>query len=105
MPADDHLSAALFHGTAHSFNEGDVVKPTDTEHDLTPHAYATTDRDVAHTIASAATRRHNRRNPDDPREPQVYEVEHMSEPGDIWDIPRWMKAVVDPEGFRVKRRV
>jgi len=104
MAATDHLSAALFHGTVHAFEEGDVVNPTDVEHDVVPHAYATTDRDVAHTIARAAARRHSKRNPDDPREPQVYEVEHMSTPSDIWDVPRWMKAVADPAGFRVKGR-
>jgi hypothetical protein len=44
---------------------------------------------------------HNRRNPDDPREPLVFEVEHMSEPADIWG----MRHVADPQGFRVRRRV
>src|SRR5436190_24052538 len=105
MAASDHLSAALFHATVHPFEPGDVVNPTDTAHSENAMAYATTDRDVAHSLSRAVARRHNRRNPDDQREGLVYEVEHMSGPADVWDVPRSLKAVMDPEGFRVRRRI
>ncbi len=32
VPAVDHLNGELFHGTAHPFEPGDIVSPTDTEH-------------------------------------------------------------------------
>ena len=101
MAATDHLSAALFHGTVHAFEEGDVVNPTDTEHTEVPMAYATADREHAEAVARVKAKMHNRRNPDDPREPLVYEVEHMSSPAEIWGV----RHAADPEGFRVKRRI
>ena len=101
MVATEHLSAALFHGTVHPFLTGDVVNPTDTEHTEEPMAYATADLKHANAIAEVKARMHNRRNPDDLREPLVYEVEHMSEPADIWGV----RHAADPQGFRVKRRV
>ena len=105
MTASDHLQQALFHATVHPFAPGDVINPTDVEHDETPHAYATTDLGIAQSIAKMRTRMHNRRNPEDQREEKVYEVEHMSGPADIYDVPRSLRAVADPQGFRVKRAV
>lgn len=101
MAAVEHLSAALFHGTVHPFLEGDTVNPTDTEHTEEPMAYATADLEHAQAVASVKARMHNRRNPDDPREPLVYEVEHMSSPAEIWGV----RHAADPVGFRVRRRV
>lgn len=92
---------ALFHGTAHPFQPGDVVNPTDTEWGDKPMAWATPDRAHAEAIASAKARRHNRSNPGDQRSPHVFEVEHVSGPADIWGS----RHVADPQGFRVKRKV
>jgi hypothetical protein len=105
MAATEHLSATLFHGTVHPFAPGDVVNPTDTEHTGEPLAYATTDPQRAGSIARVKARMHNRRNPDDQREPLIYEVEHMSEPADIWDVPSFKTTVADARGFRITRRV
>ena len=104
MAAIEHLSDALFHGTVHPFNVGDVIDPTDTSHTEEPHAYATTDLRYATYAAEVRAKMHNRRNPDDLREPLVYEVEHMSEPVDVWEVSNKPYAV-DRQGFRVKRRV
>lgn len=100
MAAVEHLSAALFHGTTHPFLAGDVVNPTDTEHTEMPVAYATTDRGHAEAVARVKAKMHNRRNPDDQREALVYEVEHMSEPADIWGV----RHAADAKGFRITRR-
>lgn len=101
MAATDHLSTELFHGTAHPFEPGDVVNPTDTEHTEAPMAWATTDLGHATKIAGVKVRMHNRRTPDDPASPYVFEVEHMSGPADVWGS----RHVADPKGFRVKRKV
>lgn len=101
MAATDHLSAVLFHGTAHPFLEGDVVNPTDASWGDEPMAFATAELEHAAAIARVKAEVHNRRNPDDPREPRVFEVEHMSEPADIWGL----RGAADPVGFRVKSSV
>lgn len=101
MSAADHLNPQLFHGTAYSFEPDEMVKPTDVEHSDTPLAWATMDIVHAAKIAKSKSRMHNRRTPDDPAEPHVFEVEHLSEPYDVWGS----RHVADAKGFRVIRRV
>lgn len=102
VPAVDHLNGELFHGTAHPFEPGDIVSPTDTEHTEFPTAWATPRMDEANQIARAKVRRHNRRNPDNPATEHVFAVEHLSKPVDVWGRAN---VAADPVGFRVLRRV
>jgi hypothetical protein len=104
MPATDHLNPSLFHGTTHPFNAGDTIEPTDSDWSFegTPMAFATPDLGKAQQISRTKAKMHNRKNPDDPKEGHVFEVEHMSGPADVWGLH---PEVADTVGFRVKRRV
>ena len=61
MPATDHLSPRLFHGTAHYFKEGETIEPKNIGSSYTEglKAFASPSMDVAKEVAGHRAYREN----------------------------------------------
>lgn len=89
MPAHEHLSPKLFHGTTHPFKEGESVVPQGTS----THAYATNDPIYAEGIGGGS----------------VFEVKPLNkndveETTDPWESEEGTKTFQSPSGFKVVRK-
>ena len=99
MPAHEHLSPTLFHGTAHFFSEGDIVEPRmETHAPQGKHAFATSSPTDAQHFAGLSAKGSGQ------MFAPVYEVSPV-DPEEKTRHPYGMTTHISKKGFKPKKIV
>ena len=97
MAASDHLSSQFYHGTAHPFEEGDILKPHGSLHGPSTgsHVYMTS-RDMADEYADMAIDQLHDQGRLDPEvhKPRVFQVQPL---GPVEQDPSGIKLLDDDD--------
>ena len=100
MSAEDNLSKALFHGTAHAFKPGDIIEPNSgLFKGISGTAFATTDYESAKAYAESRAEREGATHG------MVYSVEPVDkdETSRINDNLGRQSVITSSKGFKVKK--